>query len=155
MKFLSTLSLRRATMSSHFILLPLNFYPRSPCGERQSKNNMKEYIKIFLSTLSLRRATKLVHECPRISVNFYPRSPCGERPGFPRSRTVSVWISIHALLAESDAGFHMRCSMRLEFLSTLSLRRATERDGKRREYTPISIHALLAESDENSPKGRR
>ena len=56
-------------------------------------------------------------------------------------------ISIHALLAESDR----RCSSvlpnRLEFLSTLSLRRATSMLKKDDHETLISIHALLAESD--------
>ena len=34
-----------------------NFYPRSPCGERQSKKLRMMKCKLFLSTLSLRRAT--------------------------------------------------------------------------------------------------
>ena len=101
--FLSTLSLRRATAEIVFVLLvngisihallaesdefrkllypgSTNFYPRSPCGERQnarpdirqpcaisihallaesdfSEINTRGSIKIFLSTLSLRRAT--------------------------------------------------------------------------------------------------
>ena len=56
--FLSTLSLRRATIiSPHSTPDNGNFYPRSPCGERQ-----------------LRKC------CFRRSSNFYPRSPCGERP---------------------------------------------------------------------------
>ncbi len=33
---------------------------------------------------------------------FYPRSPCGERPGKSTTLTRIAWISIHALLAESD-----------------------------------------------------
>ena len=81
-KFLSTLSLRRATppapprrefykISIHALLAESdhapnhspcphnNFYPRSPCGERpppapQGKSSIK-----FLSTLSLRRATPM------------------------------------------------------------------------------------------------
>ena len=55
---------------------------------------------------------------------FYPRSPCGER----RRRSVKLfrqnYISIHALLAESDV---------TRVASTPT--------------TVISIHALLAESD--------
>ena len=57
----------------------LDFYPRSPCGERHQ-----------------------VAGSGRSAQDFYPRSPCGERrhmvPGF----TVNPAISIHALLAESD-----------------------------------------------------
>ena len=79
-------------------------------------------------------------------------------------------ISIHALLAESDNTTQKREAKANEFLSTLSLRRATasnqpERQGRRdfyprspcgerRQYCirargefDISIHALLAESD--------
>ena len=37
-EFLSTLSLRRATLTNyHFTLLSYDFYPRSPCGERRSE----------------------------------------------------------------------------------------------------------------------
>ena len=34
--------------------------------------------------------------------DFYPRSPCGERPTDMTKRRIELWISIHALLAESD-----------------------------------------------------
>ena len=124
MLFLSTLSLRRATtcnlldahrvkISIHALLaesdpgkvssvLPgLDFYPRSPCGERQySRSGGQE------------------------ASYFYPRSPCGERPP-------SVFL---------------HCTTYL-FLSTLSLRRATQWEGMKSLSEVISIHALLAESD--------
>ena len=80
MSFLSTLSLRRATSSAvlrgrscrisiHALLAEsdyffgamqiviVNFYPRSPCGERQRSQSRKQLKSKFLSTLSLRRAT--------------------------------------------------------------------------------------------------
>ena len=62
--------------------IPLNFYPRSPCGERPARPERQRALR-----------------------HFYPRSPCGERlPGnLPKDR--SNRISIHALLAESDAIF--------------------------------------------------
>ena len=83
-------------------------------------------------------------------------------------------ISIHALLAESDGWLGKNeirareflstlslrratcCSLLFflslwEFLSTLSLRRATTPDGRNAERAKISIHALLAESDIGSP----
>ena len=101
-QFLSTLSLRRATIplrsrlkraiiSIHALLAesddtlvklisnPTNFYPRSPCGER--------HIHIIL--------------VPNTD-DFYPRSPCGER-------------QIGTIANHRD----------FAFLSTLSLRRAT------------------------------
>ena len=57
--FLSTLSLRRATFRGSFLLnLLFIFYPRSPCGERQGTDEQAFELKFFLSTLSLRRATE-------------------------------------------------------------------------------------------------
>ena len=124
---------------------------------------------LFLSTLSLRRATALALCSCGGACDFYPRSPCGERPVIKKSITFYPPISIHALLAESDISyireprqsidFYPRspCGERLEakrttdirplFLSTLSLRRATNGDCNYRSARPISIHALLAESD--------
>ena len=55
--FLSTLSLRRATISaSREASEPIDFYPRSPCGERRQQPD---------------GTTRTTY--------FYPRSPCGER----------------------------------------------------------------------------
>ena len=56
--FLSTLSLRRATLSLN--IMPsgrCHFYPRSPCGERPVRGISSDRAEAFLSTLSLRRAT--------------------------------------------------------------------------------------------------
>ena len=168
-KFLSTLSLRRATLPSRTALEAL----------------------LFLSTLSLRRATQAVYRVVHGTIYFYPRSPCGERPiqyayqGFAKQflSTLSLRrattgttsagkqqsISIHALLAESDRSrprllsgcraFLSTLSLRratvigsilgtvATFLSTLSLRRATADALVIRRLPVISIHALLAESD--------
>ena len=130
-----------------------DFYPRSPCGERQLAARDSSIMFVFLSTLSLRRATRL--------------QPWG--PGLSG-------ISIHALLAESDGGFGAgswrlaiflstlslrratlsMCSWLcgLLFLSTLSLRRATTVKFKLDFVNQISIHALLAESDRFTPHFR-
>ena len=128
--FLSTLSLRRATVWSTQARTPDgNFYPRSPCGERR------------LNQIPPRR----------FPYHFYPRSPCGERPRAAncqqRNHQISIhallaesdylvrgqrpsWgISIHALLAESDGESNKLAGLKLVFLSTLSLRRATFKDG--------------------------
>ena len=99
----SILSLRRATsVALPGLRLHLNFYPRSPCGERRILSDMANAVFEFLSTLSLRRAT-----------------------GIADAVALALDISIHALLAESDTS--IRCSLNhyLAFLSTLSLRRAT------------------------------
>ena len=57
-KFLSTLSLRRATlMLVQSFGDNRHFYPRSPCGERLAIHVKSREYATFLSTLSLRRAT--------------------------------------------------------------------------------------------------
>ena len=80
-----------------------HFYPRSPCGERQSgffffsrldaisihallaesdqtQGPQTYHQCLFLSTLSLRRATRALRQLQSTLRYFYPRSPCGERP---------------------------------------------------------------------------
>ena len=103
---------------------------------------------IFLSTLSLRRATVILRVMRRPYANFYPRSPCGERPGLANKLKTPCVISIHALLAESDNNTRNKVNKQLEFLSTLSLRRATSTSFTTSRIHQISIHALLAESDD-------
>ena len=80
----------------------------------------------FLSTLSLRRATIISPHSTPDSGNFYPRSPCGERPSKLAKTSRTEKISIHALLAESDSTIMLYNPSSLIFLSTLSLRRATQ-----------------------------
>ena len=60
---------------------------------------------------------------------------------------LNILISIHALLAESDQHQRMRKDGTQQFLSTLSLRRATNDAINGCNPDLISIHALLAESD--------
>ena len=125
--FLSTLSLRRATAeTAKTSNADTNFYPRSPCGERL--------------------LTRVVSSAG--TTDFYPRSPCGERLSTYRHQgrqnpisihallaesdlrvldgsKSSIEISIHALLAESDVDEIPYQGQVDQFLSTLSLRRAT------------------------------
>ena len=82
--------------------------------------------------------------------HFYPRSPCGERHDTDWEIVNVPKISIHALLAESDCYFRCPRIPQQGFLSTLSLRRATNADIAAELYCSISIHALLAESDLNA-----
>ena len=101
--FLSTLSLRRATLFWMLCLSPTSyFYPRSPCGERPRFLTILSAAVAFLSTLSLRRAT--IEWCDALA---------------------ATKISIHALLAESDYDTSALTKCQVKFLSTLSLRRAT------------------------------
>ena len=103
-QFLSTLSLRRATVNvGHLSALPAgHFYPRSPCGERLMDVAIWAAWRKFLSTLSLRRATLSCRRSGSANLYFYPRSPCGERLQLVRYLVKPFCISIHALLAESD-----------------------------------------------------
>ena len=145
-----------------------NFYPRSPCGERPSQRKKINPTRHFYprSPCGERHPPSIT---PATSRNFYPRSPCGERQRANRLADTPPKISIHALLAESDPrgqlpateppNFYPRspCGERLEkvpadvyyqaFLSTLSLRRATDATLHCLRVMRISIHALLAESD--------
>ena len=80
-------------------------------------------------------------------MDFYPRSPCGERRKTLCTTSTMMIISIHALLAESDEQSRQQGLHVPEFLSTLSLRRATAENTYKFITLDISIHALLAESD--------
>ena len=81
----------------------LYFYPRSPCGERRVKRFHAADISYFYprSPCGERRGLMGGSNCDR---NFYPRSPCGERHTKHFPAVHHILISIHALLAESDAG---------------------------------------------------
>ena len=70
-----------------------------------------------------------------------------ESDGEINTRGCKKMISIHALLAESDCRKTRFLMIHQEFLSTLSLRRATCRYFSDNRTVNISIHALLAESD--------
>ena len=103
-----------------------DFYPRSPCGERQAANGLA-HAPPEISIHALLAESDGRAETAKTSIgDFYPRSPCGERRGlmggsncdrnfYPRSPCGErhtkhfpalhhILISIHALLAESDAG---------------------------------------------------
>ena len=146
--FLSTLSLRRATPQHSIVAISsVDFYPCSPCGERL-KRPRRKLPQEGISIHALLAESDLLTPAP-VAVLF--------------------WISIHALLAESDGICEMICcaaiyfyprspcgerlfpcvifAVACQFLSTLSLRRATTGRQDRRKRAGISIHALLAESD--------
>ena len=101
------------------------FYPRSPCGER------------------LEIGPNLID-----GVYFYPRSPCGERP---RLHCIIHTLPVVYFYPRSPCGerqlYINRTAKTVIFLSTLSLRRATNGHVQYCIRARISIHALLAESD--------
>ena len=124
--FLSTLSLRRATACSPTISSSARFLSTLSL-RRATRLFLQPYglPPIFLSTLSLRRATSRLALALITSKHFYPRSPCGERRNRLAPADVDGRISIHALLAESDPSTNGTAPIWHRFLSTLSLRRAT------------------------------
>ena len=89
-------------MRSPLAFVIIDFYPRSPCGERPYTNKQMEVHTIFLSTLSLRRATPksiLVHYTAKFLSTLSLRRATLTKYHF----TLLSYISIHALLAESDS----------------------------------------------------
>ena len=81
-RFLSTLSLRRATPGKIRIFNDIfNFYPRSPCGER------REVIAVMTEAQSISIHALLAES---------DQNGCGQY-------CIRAQISIHALLAESDS----------------------------------------------------
>ena len=146
-KFLSTLSLRRATrQAKQTCRAKLYFYPRSPCGERLRQHSKPDGGRIFLSTLSLRRATVAYSHIAACKCDFYPRSPCGER----RTHLARI-AAADNFYPRSPCGERRAMGITIKangvFLSTLSLRRATNSGTQADPAKSISIHALLAESD--------
>ena len=104
MLFLSTLSLRRATLYTLARMSGDMISIHALLAESDGiQAQAAIFMAAFLSTLSLRRAT-------------YPSAGCH----------LHAAISIHALLAESDNRFIPRGQLPTTFLSTLSLRRATQ-----------------------------
>ena len=88
---------------------------------------MSGYARISIHAL-LAESDRVLEVTRNAHTDFYPRSPCGER--------------------RFSGG---RGSDTEEFLSTLSLRRATRNSQNIKRRHKISIHALLAESDDIRP----
>ena len=196
-KFLSTLSLRRATdqnsgtsysinISIHALLaesdvvgkrprsIILNFYPRSPCGERPRRGASESIGTLHFyprSPCGERRGSP--PPCGHPTRDFYPRSPCGERQRAERHASSQQEFLSTLSLRRATVIREPATRRHDKFLSTLSLRRATPNKSRirnrNRDFYPrspcgerpcpflqsecpfaISIHALLAESDSSS-----
>ena len=169
-RFLSTLSLRRATpvtaqgsftagISIHALLAesdpekPRNtrttsyFYPRSPCGERpqpQQRRGRRLVISIH-ALLAESDGGSNKHKGQALEISIH--ALLAESDDQASASAAAAKISIHALLAESDIKIPPDVTFKDVFLSTLSLRRATLDSWVFCKISPISIHALLAESD--------
>ena len=147
----------------------MNFYPRSPCGERRTTTITIYIVSKFLSTLSLRRAT-IYQERQGEFYEFLSTLSLRRATCFFCVKLLLQLIFLSTLsLRRATRSGHI-CKTRSEhfyprspcgerpmmpsmaaililFLSTLSLRRATIHHRTRRQSPSISIHALLAESD--------
>ena len=124
--FLSTLSLRRATMLALNFCTVINISIHALLAESDcvGKSSIAAVLPISIHAL-LAESDRPQPPKARVLKNFYPRSPCGERPGQNLINGIRLIISIHALLAESDIHTARKGSDKKGFLSTLSLRRAT------------------------------
>ena len=123
--FQSTLSSRRAT-SIPTDLEPIisSFNPRSPRGERQYSSIINATWELFQSTLSSRRATIIL--CVddwKMFVSIH--ALLAESDMTLRKFDLLFRVSIHALLAESDVRLQAYQLTPFKFQSTLSSRRAT------------------------------
>ena len=169
------------------------FYPRSPCGERRpGLGGLRQRGGISIHALLAESDNTPSDFCSRGEISIHAllaESDLPSRQIILKASAISIHallaesdiaametsleckkISIHALLAESDQVARRRWAIRLIFLSTLSLRRATKArherwkpenyfyprspcgerrpDGRPKFFLAvISIHALLAESD--------
>ena len=125
MLFLSTLSLRRATVHYDNYNLHCVISIHALLAESDFYYFTLPVSRcLFLSTLSLRRAT--VNGDVRSSCfgNFYPRSPCGERHILDKRLNALAHFYPRSPCGERR-GEAMIYKMEDLFLSTLSLRRAT------------------------------
>ena len=123
-----------------------DFYPRSPCGERQGTQlTVADVYKISIHAL-LAESDLFLRFGPMTRRYFYPRSPCGERPQRTYQQDAKREFLSTLSLRRATELIHKRCKFN-RFLSTLSLRRATRQSRSGHNVNRISIHALLAESD--------
>ena len=123
--FLSTLSLRRATLGTRDYLHYIRLFLSTLSLRRATMQNVGDACVIqFLSTLSLRRATRY-HAVGVLNSRISIHALLAESDRISKAHGRTPAISIHALLAESDAYRSQLGNMVSEFLSTLSLRRAT------------------------------
>ena len=146
--FLSTLSLRRATNSSYGALDGASISIHALLAESDFGPISAGFIGgLFLSTLSLRRATRQNYECFKW-IKFL--STLSLRRATAIDVFLAVWaiISIHALLAESDVKDRPRPSAGIyDFYPRSPCGERPLVQIIISGYARISIHALLAESD--------
>ena len=125
--FLSTLSLRRATVFAVRGQDSVQISIHALLAESDLGLTLKTSITgLFLSTLSLRRATTYWSVSSCTGIHFYPRSPCGERR-YSFAACSCFWIFLSTLSLRRATCYGLAVLVAIIFLSTLSLRRATPR----------------------------
>ena len=101
-----------------------DFYPRPPCGGRPRMSRIWILWRLFLSTPSVRRATGAAvdrHTGRQISIHaLRAEGDCSDLVTY-----IHIAISIHALRAEGDLQLGSQLRHQGLFLSTPSVRRAT------------------------------
>ena len=135
-------------MNSDILSGSCYFYPRSPCGERPGTacmGNQEPYAYFYPRSPCGERRWPRRNRRKRI-YNFYPRSPCGERQATSTQASPGRYFYPRSPCGERHAKGNL-VKPYTEFLSTLSLRRATCGSRAWAVGSTISIHALLAESD--------
>ena len=106
------------------IALMVDFYPRSPCGERlQRQIEFERYSDISIHALLAESDRGEGVGLANIYISIH--ALLAESDGTEHHPYPLDAISIHALLAESDRMLWAVQAFRVSFLSTLSLRRAT------------------------------
>ena len=124
----------------------LNFYPRSPRGERRRTDGQNRKPIVFLSTLPAWGATS--GACPPRDRqhHFYPRSPRGER-----LVQLCPVLRLHDFYPRSPRGERLQGDTGKDiieaFLSTLPAWGATGCQDSAYKFWDISIHAPRVGSD--------
>ena len=102
--FLSTLSLRRATISDAPSSAPYAISIHALLAESDGVHYDNYNLHCVISIHALLAESDPRGQLPTTQPpNFYPRSPCGERRQVTQTYRAKISISIHALLAESDS----------------------------------------------------
>ena len=146
-RFLSSPSIRRATPMRHdamfkpdvSILALHTEGDGTACSCSPSR-------RTFLSSPSIRRATWPADFLPQ-PARFYPRPPYGGRPAPAQHGIGGKRVSILALHTEGDSRAWRPAAARRRFLSSPSIRRATQAAANYAKCSPVSILALHTEGD--------
>ena len=149
-QFQSTLPVRGATgFAVPFEKYLTNFNPRSPCGERQSKN-IREKIPISISIHAPRAGSDRIEaNAPKIPVIFQSTLPVrGATTCFHGSVYATDIISIHAPRAGSDNSYFFSPPAVYHFNPRSPCGERRRAPASRHRAKDISIHAPRAGSDQ-------